>query len=77
MAVHSLADGSYYVVDAQADRVFRVAPDGSRSELGRGLQTPVAIAVDGPGNVYVSELDSHRIRRIDAGTGRVSTFVGP
>jgi sugar lactone lactonase YvrE len=76
VAIHALPDGSYYVVDAAADRVFRVAADGTRTTLGSGLRTPMSIALDGAGNVYVSELESRRIRRIDARTGRVSTISG-
>jgi streptogramin lyase len=76
VAIHALPDGSYYVVDANADGVFRVAADGTRTTLGSGLRTPMSIAVDGAGNVYVSELESRRIRRIDARTGRVTTISG-
>jgi NHL repeat-containing protein len=76
VAIHALPDGSYYVVDARATSVFRVAADGTRSALGSGLQTPVSIAVDGPGNVYVSEFERRRVRRIDVRTGRVTTIHG-
>ena len=76
VAIHALPDGSYYVVDASASSVFRVAADGTRTSLGSGLKIPMSIAVDGAGNVYVSELETRRIRRIDARTGRVTTLVG-
>jgi sugar lactone lactonase YvrE len=77
VAIHALPDGSFYVVDAAASSVFRVAADGSRTPFGSGLRTPMSIAVDGSGNVYVSELESHRIRRISAGSGQVATIHGP
>jgi sugar lactone lactonase YvrE len=76
VAVHALADGSYYVVDARETSVFRVAADGTRTPVGSGLQTPMSIAVDGAGNVYVSELERRRIRRIDPRTGRTTTLHG-
>lgn len=77
VAIHALPDGSYYVVDARESSVFRVTADGTRTPLGSGLQIPMSIAVDGGANVYVSELETRRIRRIDARTGRVTTLLGP
>jgi NHL repeat len=77
VAIEARPDGSYYVVDAAASSVFRVAADGSRTAIGQGLQTPTALSVDGAGNVYVSELETHRVRRIDGRTGRVTTLVSP
>ena len=75
VAVHALTDGSYWVVDARAG-LFRVSADGTRTAVGSGLQTPMSIAVDGAGNVYVSELERRRIRRIDLRSGRVTTIHG-
>jgi sugar lactone lactonase YvrE len=77
VAIHALPDGAYYVVDAGASSVFRVTADGSRTPLGSGLQTPISIAVDGAGNVYVSELERRRIRKIDGRTGRTTTLLDP
>ena len=77
VAIHALPDGSHYVVDASASSIFRVTSDGTSTPVGSGLQTPMSIAVDGQGNVYVSELETRRIRRIDEATGRVTTFVAP
>ena len=77
VAIHVLPDGSYYVVDASASSIFRVTADGTRTPLGSGLQAPISIAVDGQLNAYVGELETRRIRRIDARTGRVTTFVAP
>ena len=37
---------------------------------------PTAIAVDAGGNVFVADQANHRIRRIDAATGEVSTVAG-
>ncbi len=77
VAIHGLPDGSYYVVDAGASSVQRVHADGTRTPFGSGLQTPISIAVDGAGNVYVSELERRRIRKIDVRTGRTTTLLGP
>ncbi len=67
-----------YVADAGVDYVVRVAPNGTRSSLGFGLNVPSSVATDRAGNVvYVSEYDGRRIRRIDTRTGRMTTIVRP
>lgn len=40
------------------------------------LRAPEGIAVDRDGHVYVSERAGHRVRRIDARTGVITTFAG-
>ncbi len=40
------------------------------------LAFPVGIAVDGAGNLYFADRWNHRIRRVDAATGTISTFAG-
>ena len=40
------------------------------------LDRPMSIAIDARGNLYVSEQRGHRVRRIDARTGVISTVVG-
>jgi hypothetical protein len=70
--------------------VYRIAPDGSvgvfagngrAASTGDGglataasLHGPTHLAVDGACNVYVTEFETGRIRRIDA-AGRISTIV--
>jgi DNA-binding beta-propeller fold protein YncE len=78
VGIDARSDGSYYVADARLDHVVRIAPDGRRTQLGRGLETPSSVVVDATGTaVYVSEFDGRRIRRIDARTGRMATIVRP
>lgn len=76
VGIEARADGSFYVADGNLDHVVRVAPDGSRTSLGHGLRVPVSVAVDRPGNVYVSEFEGRSVRRIDARTGRMTRIVG-
>ena len=78
VGVDARPDGSIYVADARLDHVVRIAPDGSRTQLGRALQLPSSVLVDRAGRfVYVSEFDGRRISRIDSRTGRVSALVRP
>jgi sugar lactone lactonase YvrE len=41
-----------------------------------GLLAPWAVALDRSGNMYVGEVGNHRVRRIDAATGVVTTIAG-
>jgi DNA-binding beta-propeller fold protein YncE len=75
VGIDARADGSFYVADARLDHVVRVAADGTRTRLGRGLRTPSSVVVDNNGNVYVSEFDGRSIRRIDSRTRRMTTIV--
>jgi hypothetical protein len=78
VGVEARPDGSIYVADARLDHIVRIAPDGSRTQLGRALQLPSSVVVDRAGRfVYVSEFDGRRISRIDSRTGRVSALVRP
>ncbi|WP_298292164.1 hypothetical protein [Thiomonas sp.] len=84
------ADGVVYVADAYNSTVRRISPHGVVSTLagspgatgwrdGRGAQarfnTPIGVALDRRGNVYVSEYFNNVIRRITP-DGTVSTFAG-
>ncbi len=40
------------------------------------LEFPRAVAVDAIGNLYIAEWGHHRIRKVDATTGRISTIAG-
>ena len=78
VGVDARPDGSIYVADASLDHIVRIAPDGSRTQLGRALQLPSSVVVDRAGRyVYASEFDGRRIVRIDSRTGRVSAIVRP
>ncbi len=49
--------------------------DGGAATAAR-LDLPTALAVDAAGNVYVADTGNHRVRRIAAGSGVISTVVG-
>jgi sugar lactone lactonase YvrE len=70
-------------VDAATGTITTVAGTGVRGFNGDGrrattadLLLPEGIAVDGHGNVFIAEHLGHRIRRVDAATGLISTVAG-
>ena len=74
---------SYTIASAAPGDITTIAGQGTDSSSGDGgpatdaeLYFPQGIAVDRDGHVYVSELFGHRIRKIDAGTGIITTAVG-
>ena len=40
------------------------------------LNFPGAVAVDGLGNLYIADTMNHRVRKVDAATGTISTIAG-
>jgi len=82
--------GNLYVVDTGNDTVRKIAPGGAVTTLawtagqygssdGTGaaalFHTPISVAVDGSGNVYVSDASNEIIRQITPG-GMVVTMAG-
>ncbi|MET9504308.1 RICIN domain-containing protein [Streptomyces sp. NPDC006622] len=83
--------GTLYIVDNNNHRVRKVTTDGRISAFaGTGVPGPVGdggpavsaqlrypreVAVDSEGNVYITDTDNHKIRKVTA-DGRISTFAG-
>lgn len=83
--------GNVFIAEVDNHRVRRIDPGGIittvagttagfSGDLGPAtaaqMRRPVDVAVDPAGNVFVADLDNHRIRRIDASTGTITTVVG-
>lgn len=40
------------------------------------MNAPLAIAPDASGNLFIADTENNRVRRVDAQTGKISTFAG-
>lgn len=70
-------------VDATTEIISTVAGNGWIGFSGDGgpatrasLKAPFGIAIGGAGNLFIADASNHRIRRVDARTGIISTVVG-
>jgi sugar lactone lactonase YvrE len=70
-------------LDLQARTISIVAGNGERGYAGDGgpadkasLNMPHELCFDADGNIYVVERDSHAVRKVDRGTGTISTVAG-
>ena len=75
--------GAIWRVDAQTGAVSRIAGIGSHGLSGDGgpallatFSAPGNLAIDAAGNIYISDGNNHRIRRIDAATQIITTYAG-
>ncbi len=84
--VESLVQGQghrIHQVDAATGTISIIAGRGEDGYSGDGgpateaqLNQPQGLAVDGAGNVYIADTQNHRIRKVDAATGIISTIAG-
>jgi|CXWL01.1.fsa_nt_gi hypothetical protein len=70
-------------VDAVSGNMTTVAGDGTPTFAGDGLaatlaslSSPSDVALDTDGNLFIADRDNHRIRRVDAISGLISTVAG-
>ncbi len=92
LAVAVGAAGNVFVADGANSRIRRVdganvistvAGDGTLGFGGDGglataaqLGEPLGIAVDASGNLFIGDTGNHRVRRVDVGTGVITTVAG-
>ncbi len=67
--------GTVRYVTNRAGGVKRFDGDGGRADQAR-LNFPTAVVVDREGHVYIADTLNHRVRRIEADTGRITTIAG-
>ena len=86
------AEGNLVLADRGNHRVRRIDRSGTithvagTGELSRsadgasasmtGLTNPFGLTLDRSGNIFIFDTESHRIRRIDARTGTMTTVIG-
>ena len=70
-------------VDAKTGVITTFAGNGKRGfsgdggpALDAGLNAPAGLAIDADDNLYVADAGNHRIRRVDAATGMITTAAG-
>ena len=85
-------ESNVYIADSGNHRVRKVdaagvittfAGTGTQGYSGDGgaaaaaqLNEPIGVALDGSGNLYIADTGNHRIRKVDASTGNISTVAG-
>jgi sugar lactone lactonase YvrE len=67
--------GGQATMFAGASAVGGFSGDGGPAATA-SLDTPVAVAVDNDGNVYIADLANQRIRKVNAATGVITTVAG-
>lgn len=80
-----VCDSSHFIrrIDSKTGIISTVAGSGKRGFAGDGAPalnaqfvTPLSVAVDRQGNIFVADDTSNRIRRVDANTGIIETYAG-
>ncbi len=85
-------DGSILIADISNNRVRKFTAGGNITTIagtggegftgdggiatGAQLHSPVAIATDPAGNIYIADSGNNRVRKINASTGFIDTIVG-
>jgi sugar lactone lactonase YvrE len=73
--VRKVAAATGIITTAAGAGVAGFSGDGGTATAAR-LDLPTALAIDAAGNLYVADTDNHRVRRIAAGTGVITTVAG-
>src|SRR5688572_25245461 len=68
-------DTSGQATTVAGNSAFGFSGDGGLATAAT-LASPSGVAVDGAGNVYIADQSNHRIRRVDAATGIITTVAG-
>lgn len=70
-------------VERISGRISTLAGDGVKGDRGDGgpakrarFHNPHSIILDGDDHIYIADISNHRVRRIDARSGRIETVAG-
>ena len=70
-----IAGGASFVIDFTNQTIVTFSGDGGPATEA-GLSNPHDISFDSDGNLYIVDAGHHRIRKVDAETGIITTIVG-
>ena len=73
--VRRLAAGTGVITTVAGNGGYGFSGDGGPG-TSTSLYQPTGVAVDGGGNVFIADRNNHRIRRLAAGTGIITTVAG-
>jgi sugar lactone lactonase YvrE len=73
--VHKVAAGTGIITTVAGNGVAGFSGDGGAATSAQ-LNNPDGVIFDSAGNLYISEISNNRIRKVDAGTGIITTYVG-
>jgi sugar lactone lactonase YvrE len=92
IAIALSPSGDLFISDIEAERIRKVdgatgaihtfagsdasGPGDGGPASSASLIAPFGLATDSNGNLYIAEYGRHRIRKVDAGTGIISTYAG-
>ena len=73
--IRKVAAGTGIITTIAGNGVASFFGDGGAA-TSAGLWSPSGLALDSAGNLYIADQNNHRIRKVDAGTGIISTIAG-
>lgn len=75
MALGTTADAQGVINTIAGTGISGYGGDGGPANVAQ-LSSPSGVATDAAGNIYIADKNNHRVRKIDAATGEISTFAG-
>jgi sugar lactone lactonase YvrE len=75
VALSTSGTGTITTVAGSGDPYYDASQDGGPATAAN-INNPYAVTADSAGNIYISDTYNHRIRRVAAGTGIISTIAG-
>ena len=73
--IHKVDGVSGIITTIAGNRIPGRSGDGGPAIQGQ-LNKPRGITLDATGNIYIADTDNHRIRKVDAATGIITTIAG-